>query len=201
MITLNKISNTLILVLVLAIFSYPITSSIFHLFNMASSELNVIIKGGIAIVYLIYFTISLIYRGNATVTSFSLLLLLALYSLRLLIDVFFYDINATDYTQNYLLLYFFMLTLIPVFSILKSGVMLNIQKFNNITGLMLIIINLFYLAVTYYSGLSLEAQLATRLNIQSVESYNTVISPISISLYGACMISYSFFNLLFASFL
>jgi hypothetical protein len=194
----TSLSNLTILSLLIGLFSYPFTSSIIVLFGLPSTLSNFVLKILISIIYVFYFVKTFKYKGKLRSVNLALFFLLMLYSVRILVDIFIYNIQYQYNSQFYIISYFFLLTLLPVVSVLKSGRFLDIKKFNRIVMYQILIINIFYIIVSLYLGKDLIESFAGRLTVVKTEgSAISVINPITIGLNGTISIIYGLFKLLF----
>ena len=195
----NKLSNSLNLSLVLCLYLYPITSCVVYLFELNSSILNIVFKAFTFVIYFICFYRVVFYKNKLYILNISLFLLLIIYSFRLLVDVFIYDIQHELYSSSYLLLYFFLLTFLPVHNFIKSGYHFNISKFIKYSGVLLIVINLLYFFVAIKDGSSFADLFSSRINKVAEDENISVINPIIVGLNGCVIVLYSLYNYLFNS--
>ena len=193
----NKLSNSLNLSLVLCLYLYPITSCVVYLFELNSSILNIVFKAFTFVIYFICFFRVVFHNKKLYILNISLFLLLIIYSFRLLVDVFIYDLQHELYSSSYLLLYFFLLTFLPVYNFIKSGYHLNISKFIKYSGILLIIINILYIFVAIDDNFSLSYLFSSRVNIIGEQEELSIINPIVIGIFGCAIMLYSLYNYLF----
>lgn len=195
-----KLSKSINLSVVMCLFTYPLTSSYIYLLDINISSINIFFKLIVLIVYLVCFSHLVNSKGKLSQINISLFIILFLYSIRLLFDLFIFDISNPLYSTPYLLLYFFLLTFFPVYIIMKSGFYLKISKFIKYSGILLLIINVGYLLVTLNDGLSFEQIFASRVKLLSDDdSQKNIINPIVVGLYGVSLMLYSIYNILMNS--
>ena len=195
--TKNSVSNLTVLALSVALFSYPFTSSIIVLLGLPSTTsfaFKILIFG----IYSFYFFKTFRYKGKVSSANLFLFCLLIVYSIRILVDIFIFNIESEFHSIFYILSYFFLLTLLPVVSFLKFGRFLDIKKFNRIIMYLILIINALYIILSFSLGKDLVASFATRLTVASKEATAiSIINPITIGLNGTIAIIYGVFKLAF----
>ena len=195
-----KLSNSLNLSIVMCLYTYPITSSFGYLLGASTSSLNIFFKSIVFLVYLVCFYRLASHKGKLLLVNIPLFLILILYSIRLLLDLSIFNISNPLYSTPYILLYFFLLTLLPVYNILKTGFYLNIPKFIKYSGVLLLIINVGYLLVTLNNGLGLADIFNSRISVvDQNNSDKSIINPIIVGLYGASLSIYSLYKILIKS--
>ena len=167
----------------MALFSYPIVTPLAVLANLSSGNVNFVIKVLTFIIYLVALT--KLYRRKILFSRRDMLIMLLLlfYSLRLVVDVFFYNISYEHASNFYVLSYFFILTFIPVISIVISYRFTGFRKLNSLALLLITAINILHLVVFIKSGASLLESFTGRMSVIAEGTTDkSIISPLTIML-------------------
>lgn len=190
---INSQSNRMILLIFLSCFSYPITSVLFLTFSIPSEFGNIILKS-LFLAYYIHCLLKILKCKNLsnknTIYIWFVYIFFILYSFRLMYDIGICNIRMAFYSTSYVLLYFFALTLLPVFVLSMNRKNLNIANLSKYIFYFLVLANIGYFSYSMFiSTGNLEQQFAGRINVESKTNADlAVINPITLGLYGVCLI-------------
>lgn len=196
--SINRIQNYIMLVLLTTLFSYQVVTPLSVMADVSSAKVNLFIKVLTAIFYFMVLIKLLSKKILFSSRDLILMLLLTLYALRLVVDLFFYNISYEHASKPYILSYFFILTVIPVVSLVLAGRFSKYRMLNQLALIFIGAINILHLLVLLKSGADIVESFAGRMSVLSEgSSEKAIISPLSISLYGCIGINYALFKLLF----
>ncbi len=170
------------------------TSTVWSLFiGVSSGMVNLALKALVAALFLLSLPYMLKRAECIFGRIFPVILFLFLYSIRLVYDVVFRDIQLTGaQSQFYVLSYFFALTLLPVLSIAgaaRAGDLAQIVKWSFV---FLVLANASLIFFAFNSGIeSLVLAFAGRLQADGSADGTAVLNPIGIGLMGACLAAFS----------
>lgn len=191
-------NRLLILGVVLTCFSYSTTTIILRLLGQEVSSFNTWIKAGTAALFLAAALFGLRDARRISMTAAALLVFFILYSVRIYVDMVLLDIRFANYPAFYVLSYFFLLTLIPVF---VTGYFLRQEDLGLLAKYSLVALVIANLAQTYYvfmGGTIDRAEVfAGRVQIEGDIEGTALLSPLTIGLMGACLASFALARLAF----
>jgi hypothetical protein len=195
---INNTQNYLVLILVTTLFSYQTVTPLAVMSDVSSSKVNLFIKMLTAISFFLILIKLLRKKISFKSRDLIIILLLTLYSVRLFVDLFFYNISYEHSTNSYILSYFFILTVIPVVCLVISGGFTKYRKLNLLALIFIAAINILHILVLRSSGVGIVESFAGRMSVLSEgSSEKSIISPLTISLYGCIGINYALFKLFF----
>ena len=183
-------------------FIYPFTAVCILYFSLPTSYSNIFLKILYVVLYL-YIIFNAIRKRKLFINKLALPLLFffILYSLRIIIDISFRDINFASGSHSYVYSYFFGATFLPCFMIITSVNFLNSKILYNFLYKILVITNVLLVWYIFNNGAeSYIEMLSGRTGLNSDDDFGTAgvfINPIQISLSGAILSLIAFINLLF----
>lgn len=174
--------------LVLLVFGYPLTMVWFLYLGIASSTLNMGVKGLVAVLFAAALIGGIVVGRRLSPTAWPLLLFLGFYGIRLLVDVLGLGIVSPFTTPSYVLLYFFGLTLLPALAVSFSFKGEDIPRIHRWMFWALVLVNLSLLFhVSQVGSLADEDLLSGRLQVTGEDEATAVLNPIVVSLMGAAL--------------
>lgn len=170
-------------------FSYPFFITIFIVLGIPTGLANFVVKGSLIVLLLISFFTTSGTKGLAIDLKL-LISFFIIYGIRLLSDTSA-GISNVYYSNSYIYIYFFILTVFPCLILIWSRESIDIEFYLKVFFLVIILSNLayFYYSVTNSSG-SFSEQFSGRLNVESSQVgdfYTTIINPISVGRFGALL--------------
>jgi hypothetical protein len=184
-------SRLICLAIVLGCFSYPITTVPIVLADLPVNEINIVLKAGFAVVYfaLLWFGVRL--WGLGTLKQ-PLILFFSVYTIRLTLDIFGYEIQMQGYSTYYILAYFFLLTALPVVGIFAAGKSLGVDALSKWTLITLGGANLALIGYILISGTS-DLGIVFSLRAQTEAGFGDtfVLGPLTFGLLGAALAAFT----------
>lgn len=185
---MNKL---LTLAIVLLLFSYPLTTVLLLQLDMRTSTNSAIVKGVVVATFLA----ALIFQQRSLQSlrvAAPLLVLFALYGIRLIYDVLLLDIVYVFQSKFYTLSYFFGLTLLPTVVAALCLPHENVERLHKWMFVAAIMTNA---ALTYLvfstGGLIDDTAFTGRFEIEGELEGTTVLNPILVGLMGAVLIAFT----------
>ena len=177
-------------IVILSSFSYPLTSVFLLQLGIPNGPANILLKACFASLYVYSFLIGLSRNKNfLNVKTLALILFFFIYSIRLIVDIEIRGIHMAFYTNSYIYLYYFLLSVLPCFSLMTLAPNIDFKKLLDIIFVFLILINVTYIAYFISSGTEgLIAQFAGRVNVKGEDGHATaVVNPITVGVYGSSL--------------
>ncbi len=194
--------NTKLLTWAMALicFSYPISIVLFIKLGIPTGPANIALKAffvGLCIISLMMIRMP---KKKSLNISF-LVFFFIIYGFRLMYDASI-GVQNVYYSNTYVYLYYFVLTVLPCLTLIWGRDILNIKYFLNVTFVVIALSNLFYF---YYSTTevtsSFTEQLAGRINVESNtvgSTYTTIINPLSVGRFGVLISLLCSYKILFS---
>lgn len=190
--TSPHIGTLICLLVVLACFTYPVTTVTLLNLGLPTESSHQLVKALTATLYL-YLLVAAAFNGFAI--PFRLLPLLgffALYSIRLIVDLDIKLIAMEGYSAAYVHVYFFALTALPVLALVASYRHLDLRRLHHWMLIALVAANLALIVNTLTGDvLSLLTLLAGRAQVEGLEEGTAVLSPLTYGLMGASLASFA----------
>ena len=177
---------------VLGCLSYPATTVALLQTGAPVSTVNIALKALFAFVYATILFVAFWMRRRAPIKSIPLLLFFAVYGTKLLWDILVFGIEITGYSGIHVLLYFFVLTALPVTAICMSTQSLHTPTLHAwiLGGLVLSNIALTFQALTGGAG-ELASLLASRAQVTADDPDRAILSPLTYGYMGAALAAFS----------
>jgi hypothetical protein len=173
---------------VLLAFSYSGTTVWLLKAGIPTGPANMVIKAVIAGLFFTALPFTLARLDRLFGPLLPVLVLFAVYALRLLFDVLVRDILMVYQTPLYALGYFFGLTLLPVVALCGAVRASDVRQIDRWTFALLLFANLSILVHALTADLdSLLEVFAGRLQVEGKEEDTSALNPIGIGLSGACL--------------
>jgi hypothetical protein len=182
------VSQYICLVIILACFSYPITTTILLQIQVPLGTSNIILKFIFVIIYL-----TLIFKtnqigGNVSSMLIPIFLFFLVYSVRLVVDLELRNVRMTGYSPIYIYLYYFLLTILPAFAIAFSSRYISIPILFKYIFWSLIFANVLLMSLIVSTGFAdLQAALNSRVQVDGLIEDTAVINPLTIGMMGASL--------------
>lgn len=195
----NFISKLLSWVIVLSVFSYPITAVLILQLGLPGSTSNFIIRIILSFLYILLLFLSLLKGGKRwSLYLLPLITFLILYSFRLIFDVSIRGVQILGYSNFYVYSYYFGLTLLPCVAIIGARKFINFQHLISLCFYFLVVANilLIYQMLTQGENLSFVDILATRAQTIVEGENRTFINPIVVGFFGSNLSLFSISSLL-----
>lgn len=196
----KSIKRLIIWLIILNVFSYPITAVFISLSGQPSTPINIFLKTlYFSLALIILFIIYLKEKGKVLRFSIPIFIFYAIYSLRLIYDISFR--NIIFISPFFVYAYFFGATLFPILVILFSYKYINYLTLTKYIFYILFLANISILIYVLFfnNASSIYEQLGSRGYIQSEgndSDKGAILNPILIGYYGASLALLSF-NLFF----
>lgn len=169
-------------------FGYPLSMVWFLQLGIASSELNLAVKGITALLFAVSLMGSILLGRRAPIGLAPIFIFLFLYGIRLIYDVRVEGIVPPFATPAYVLLYFFALTLLPALAIGFAFKPSDVPILHRWLFWTLVLVNASLIFYVFTSGYGAGgAALQGRFEVLGEEESTTVINPIVVSLMGAAL--------------
>lgn len=181
-------------VIVLGCFSYPFTTVLLLKLGVSVEIGNLVLKSLFAGVYLLAFLCGIAKSRNFLNTvSISIIVFFLIYACRLIIDTQFRNIDMIFYSNSYLYLYYFLLTVLPCLAVITLIPFTDKEYMIKVFFYSLIICNLSYSVYFLTEGVeSLIEQLSQRAEVKGeVDDIAVVINPITVGVFGASLIMFA----------
>jgi hypothetical protein len=180
-----------ILAVVLLCFSYPITTVWLLRLGVTMSTANLIIKSVIASLFVISLLVLSKRDSFSAKVPMSMLIFFAIYSVRILYDVLVLKLVIEYQSPIYIFGYYFVLTIIPIVTIVTSIRRSDTETLHKWAFAALIAANLSLLAHAFLSGtVSADTAFSGRMQVEGEMEGTTVLNPIIFSLMGSILSSF-----------
>jgi hypothetical protein len=179
-------STLLNLSIVLACLSYPVTTVSLVRLGLPVGPSNITIKAVTASMFALVFAWAIRRRGEVPQAAWPLLAFLAIYSLRIIWDLAIAGVRLDGYSAGYVLVYFFVLTALPVTALLLAWRDLQVASLHRWMLVALGAANI-ALVVQVFSATAVELAtlLSGRMQIAEKGEEVAVLSPLTFGFIGA----------------
>lgn len=193
------ISKLLSWVIVLSVFSYPISAVLILQIGLPGSTSNFIIRILLSALYIILLLFAILKGGKKwSIYLMPTIVFLMLYSLRLIFDISIRGVQILEYSNFYVYSYYFGLTLLPCFAIIGARKFIDFKNLINLSFKFLLLSNilLMYQMLTQGENLSFVDVLATRAQARIEGEDRVFINPIVVGFFGANLSLFSISSLI-----
>lgn len=183
-------TNLLTPAIVLLLFSYPLSTVVLLQLDMRTATNSAIVKGVVVAIFLA----ALIFQKRSLQgvrVAAPLLILFAVYGIRLIYDVLLLDIVYVFQSKFYTLSYFFGLTLLPTVAAALCLPHESVERLHKWMFASAIITNVMLLYFFSMDGPIDNTAFSGRFEIEGELEGTTVLNPIMVGLMGAVLIAFT----------